>query len=236
MQTITPLQMLQNAVESGADMEKMKALMDLSDRWEQNEARKAFVAAMAGFRGEAVEIIKTRNVNYKNKTGGTTSYKHAELADAVEAAVPALSKWGLSHQWNTEQSEGGLVTVTCFLTHRDGHSESTSLLASPDTTGSKNSIQAIGSTISYLERYTFLAITGLAAKGMDDDGGPPAEPAPTINGEQAKQIKKLLKDVGRELDPFLEWAGADKIEDISIENFNYIVPKLKKAIEDSEAQ
>ena len=51
-----------------------------------------------------------------------------------------------------------------------GHSEETTLKAPPDTSGSKNSIQAIGSTVTYLERYTLLAATGMAAAGMDNDG------------------------------------------------------------------
>ena len=39
-----------------------------------------------------------------------------------------------------------------------------------DTSGGKNNIQAMGSAVSYLERYTLLAITGLSTKEMDDDG------------------------------------------------------------------
>jgi hypothetical protein len=50
-----------------------------------------------------------------------------------------------------------------------GHSERTTLSATADTSGSKNSIQAIGSTVTYLQRYTLLAAVGLAAGG-DDDG------------------------------------------------------------------
>jgi ERF superfamily len=60
--------------------------------------------------------------------------------------------------------------VTCILTHQMGHSEETTLAGAPDNSGSKNSIQAIGSTVTYLERYTLLAATGLAAANGDNDG------------------------------------------------------------------
>jgi hypothetical protein len=62
------------------------------------------------------------------------------------------------------------VKVTCKLTHKQGHSEEVTLEAPLDTSGGKNNIQAMGSSVSYLERYTLLAITGLATKEQDDDG------------------------------------------------------------------
>ena len=43
------------------------------------------------------------------------------------------------------------------------------MYGTPDNSGSKNSIQAIGSTTTYLQRYTLFSILGLAA-GEDDDG------------------------------------------------------------------
>ena len=51
-----------------------------------------------------------------------------------------------------------------------GHSESTTLQSPPDASGGKNSIQAIGSAVTYLSRYTLLAITGLATGENEDDG------------------------------------------------------------------
>jgi hypothetical protein len=62
------------------------------------------------------------------------------------------------------------IAVTCVLTHKMGHSEETTLKAIPDTSGNKNTVQAIGSTVTYLERYTLLAAMGMAAAGMDNDG------------------------------------------------------------------
>ena len=43
----------------------------------------------------------------------------------------------------------------------------------PDTSGSKNSIQAISSAVTYLQRYTLLAATGLSTSelgNLDNDG------------------------------------------------------------------
>lgn len=170
----TPVHLLNMAVQQGADIDKLEKLMDLQTRWEQNEARKAYHQAIAEFKTESINIIKNKSVSFDNSNGGKTEYKHATLSNILELTVPVLAKYGLSHSWSTEQADG-LVTVKCFLTHSAGHSESVSLFSSPDTSGKKNGIQQIGSTISYLERYTFLAITGLAAKDQDDDGSSSGE-------------------------------------------------------------
>jgi hypothetical protein len=50
-----------------------------------------------------------------------------------------------------------------------GHKIETSIEAGSDTSGSKNAIQAIGSTISYLKRYTLENVLGLSAD-EDNDG------------------------------------------------------------------
>jgi hypothetical protein len=74
-----------------------------------------------------------------------------------------------------------MVGVTCFLTHRMGHKDDGTYIEAPaDTSGKKNAIQAVGSTITFLQRYTLLAAVGLAPKDAipDDDGRSHAEPLP----------------------------------------------------------
>jgi len=176
----SPAGMMLAALGRGASLEQVEKMMDLQERWERREAEKAFNEAMAAFKGEAVEIIKRKLVDFENKSGGRTRYKHAELADVIDAAAPALSKHGFSWSWQTKQSNG-FMEVTCVLKHRMGHSESATLSGPYDQSGGKNAIQAIVSTKTYLERHTLKAICGLAERGEDDDGnraaGGEAEPA-----------------------------------------------------------
>lgn len=167
-QAITPMQMLNMAVSQGADLDKLTKLMDLQERWEANEARKAFVVALNAFKADAPKVIKTKEVSYG---AGKTGYKHAEIGDESELIGLALAKHGISHRWEVQQHEGGSIQVTCVLTHSMGHSERVSLKGSPDTSGSKNSIQAIGSTVRYLERYSLEAATGIVPKNAADDDG-----------------------------------------------------------------
>jgi hypothetical protein len=163
---ITPMQMLSIAVSQGADLDKLQKLMDLQERWEANEARKAYVSAIGRFKANPPRIQKTKSVSF-----GNTKYKHAELDIASEMIGAALAKEGISHRWEVEQREHGLICVTCILTHDQGHSERVTMQATPDTSGSKNAIQAVGSAVSYLQRYTLFAAVGIAPHGADDDAG-----------------------------------------------------------------
>jgi len=158
------------AINSGATLEQFEKMMELQQRWEANEARKAFVQAMADFKAEPLEIFKRKQVGYTTKDGDFVGYKHAELSHIADVVVPAMARHGLSHRWDLQQT-GGRIVVICTITHRLGHAESVSMDGSPDASGKKNSIQQVASTITYLQRYTLLAATGLATKDESDDDG-----------------------------------------------------------------
>ncbi|MFU1914967.1 ERF family protein [Bordetella avium] len=164
----SPMGMMLAAMQQGATLEQVEKMMDLQERWEHREAEKAFNDALAAFKAEAVEVLKSKTVDFTSQKG-RTHYKHAELSDVVEAVGPALSRHGFSWSWRTEQP-AGQIRVTCILKHRQGHSDSVSLEASADQSGNKNSIQAIASTVTYLQRHTLKAITGVSEKGDDNDG------------------------------------------------------------------
>lgn len=224
---ITPMEMLHLAVQQGADIDKMKQLMELSEQWEANQARKAFVAAMAGFKKNPPEILKSKAVSFPLKTGGLTEYKHATLADVCAAAIKGLADHGISHRWEVAQSEGR-IKVTCIMTHEAGHSESVSLHSESDTSGSKNSIQAMGSAITYLQRYTLLAATGLAAKDLDDDGKSAGKQPETLSEEQIANIKALMTEVNANRDAFMRWAKIKSLDEILACNYVHVIKALEE--------
>jgi hypothetical protein len=170
-----PAALIKVAVDKGAPIEYLDRLLNLQLKWEANEARKAFTRAMSEFKSDPPSIIKDRQVSFNQ-----THYKHASLGNVVRETTAALGKHGLSARWVTTQAEGGKsVTVSCVVTHLLGHSEEVSLTAPMDTSGSKNPIQAICSTVSYLQRYTLLAALGLATEDQDDDIATAAPPPPS---------------------------------------------------------
>lgn len=164
----SPMGMMMAAVKQGIPLDQIKEMMAIQREWEADEARKAFNEAFAAFKAEAVEVIKRKQVDFATQKG-RTQYKHAELSDVVEAVGPALSQHGFSWSWTPEQ-KNGRIFITCTLLHRLGHEKSVTLDAPADDSGGKNTIQAIVSTTTYLERHTLKAVCGISEKGDDNDG------------------------------------------------------------------
>lgn len=204
----TPAQLLAIAVQRGADIAQLERLMALQERFEANEARKAFSEAFAAFKSSAVTVLRTKEI----KDGPLKGKKHAELGEIVKTVSPALSNHGLSLSWKITKDEPGWLEVTCTIRHVAGHSESVSMGGAPDTGPGRNAIQARGSAKSYLERYTATAILGLAAADEDDDGnGGPKQK--TVDQQAKASESEALRDAGQNAamqgtDALNKWWGA----------------------------
>lgn len=170
----TPAELIRLALSHGTvNADQLTKLMELYERWNANQARKAFVVAMNEFKTAPPRITKNKHVAFESKKEGVgpTNYDHATLDHVCEMVIGALSEHGISHRWEFEMpTSADWVKVTCILTHDLGHSEAASLYGPPDRTGNKSAVQSIASTVTMLERYTLLAATGLAAADTDTDG------------------------------------------------------------------
>lgn len=170
------------------DADKLLKLIEASEKWEAGQAKKAYHVAMAAFQAEAPKVIKTKD-GHNNKYAG--------LSDIVAVIAPLLSDNGLSHAWETDTADKE-IKVTCRITHVLGHSEKTCLSAGPDDSGNKNAIQAVGSTITYLQRYTLKAALGLAEADQDDDGNSSAGD-PNAIPEPSKKEEKVLEEICKKM-------------------------------------
>lgn len=223
---ITPMAMLSQAVERGANMETLEKLMGLQERWEANQARKAFDNALAAAKAEIPVIVKNRRVGYETKGGGETSYLHEDLGEIARTVDPILAKHGLSYRFRTLSEVNQPVSVTCIVAHRDGYSETNTLTAGRDDSGKKNLIQQIGSTITYLQRYTLKAALGLAASA--DDDGRKSEEVETITDEQVMELRELLEATGSDVPKFKAYFKVEDLADIRTDKFGAAVKLLKQ--------
>lgn len=172
----SPAQLVALAIVNQTPPETLSKLLDLQERWEKTAARKAFVQAMSLFKASApAAVIKASKVDYTSQKG-RTHYNYANLGDITGQLTPLLVKHNLHASWETITPDKGLITVTCHITHSDGHRESVTLCGPADASGSKNPLQAIGSAVTYLERYTLLAALGIATAEQDDDGRAAGQP------------------------------------------------------------
>jgi hypothetical protein len=256
-----PQEMIALAIEKGADPAFLSRLLDVQERWEANVAKKAYVAAMSAFKQEAPSVMKKADrVDFKTDKG-RTAYNYANLGSIVQEISAILGKHDLSASWETSQ-EGNIITVWCHVTHAAGHRESVKLAGPSDQSGNKNPIQAIGSTVTYLQRYTLLAALGLAT-GEDDDGdgapevnGKPAVKMPTEKGATPTPFRtKAHEDIASELalycngnatkmekvlEEITEWTGSDNkfhegkknIADITDKAAGVVLGKLRKLIKE----
>lgn len=235
MTPLTPMAMISQAIAQGADLSMVQQLMDLQDRNDAKLARRAFDAALAAAKASIPVIRKNKTVAFEAKgSGAKTNYVHEDLGEVARTVDPVLAQHGLSYRFRPEQRECR-VRVTCILSHVDGHSEESTLEAGADTTGNKNSIQAVGSTITYLQRYTLKMALGLAAAEDDDAraAGAPAAPT-TITDAQVSRIRSMLKDAGATEQEFCTFCKVDGLSDIFSDRFDRAVNVLQGRIADRQ--
>lgn len=207
-QAMTPMEMVNEAVSRGASVEVLEKLMALQERWDANQARKSFDEAIASAKAEIKPVARNRT--------GHNEKRYADFAAIAREVDPIISKHGLSYRFRTTQSDR--ISVTCVLSHRGGHFEETTLTGPSDTSGNKNAIQAIGSTLTYLQRYSLVQMLGLAA-GEDDDGKTAANVA-TINDDQVKEISDLLTETKSDLVRFLKAIKLESLTQIRADKFS----------------
>lgn len=212
--SLTPMEMLSRAVETGANIDMIDKLMGLQERYEANLGRKAFDAAISDAKSQIKPVTKNRSSH---------NGKYADMAAYAKEVDPILAAHGLSYRFRTRQE--GSVTVTCILAHRDGHSEETTLSAAADTSGSKNSIQAIGSTLSYLCRYTLVAALGLASE-LDDDDGKAAGAEEPISEAQLKTLWAKLDETKGDAAKLCEALKLDALPDLPARRYGEAIKIL----------
>ena len=200
---VTPINqfdhMIELAITGNADLDKLQKLMDMKVRYDEIESEKIFNSALASFQSKQAIIAKDQ-VGHQDK-------KYASLAGTVAQVQELMTENGLSRSWEMHQNEDK-ISVTCTITHVGGHMRTATLTAGADMSGSKNAIQGIASTVTYLERYTFYAALGIASAEMiDDDGQYEKVLTELVTKADIKMLEKLLKeskaDVPKFLDAFL---------------------------------
>lgn len=217
METLTkytspgPVDLISQAIDKGLGVAEMEKLLAMQERWEANQARKEFFAAFSGFQSDCPELRKTKAVEF-----GTTKYAYAPIGDISRQIGQTLKDNDLSYRWEISDTEKE-IKVTCLISHIQGHTERTTMTASPDTSGSKNPIQARGSAIEYLKRYTLIGALGLTTADSDIDGRLPELDVDKLHAQYIELMQKIVEkkpEMRTQMDPD-NWA-ADRTADLYI--------------------
>lgn len=214
------------ASDPNVDIDKMERLMQMHERLTERNARSAFAAALAALQPELPVIERNGMIRVPakdGKTGHDTPY--ALWEDINEAIRPCLAKHGFALSFRVKK-EADRVEVTGVLSHREGHSEETMLSLPMDSTGSKNNVQAIGSSTSYGKRYTAMALLNITTRGEDDDGkAAGAELA--INDQQRGELDTLITATKSDEAKFLKFFNIEFLAELPAARFD----EAKKLLE-----
>jgi len=219
---LSPDQMAYQLIRSGADFQSVREMVSLAKEIAADKARNAFNEAVALAKAE-IPVVTKNAQGHNNKT-------YANFAAYAAAVDPVIAKHGLRYRFKTDQTDR--ITVTCVLSHKDGHSEENSLSGPTDTSGNKNAIQAIGSTLTYLQRYTLIQALGLAASD-DDDGnrhGKTSEQLQTITEDQQIALRELLEATGSDERRFLSMGKIERLSDMLSCDFEPAMGLLKQRL------
>jgi hypothetical protein len=219
-------------MDPNASIEKLERMLEMKERLEAQQAKRAFDAAIAEAKSAIPPILKDGRVDYTNKDGKRTAFDHETLHGIAKVVDPILSQHGLSYRYRSEQREGQLH-VTCIVAHRDGYAEETTLSGSPDTSGSKNNYQAVGSAATYLQRYTLKLALGLSA-AKDDDANAAGDRG-TINADQHRLLADLLGETGSDEARFCRVYGVERLVDLPAVNAAAAEAMLRQRIAKKEA-
>lgn len=194
------------AVNQNFDVEKLQRLIDMQKDIAAVNARSAFNIAFAKMQAELPTVMES---------GKTDKGTYATLEDIVEAVRPVLSAHGFSLSHRTEWPDKSTVKVIGILTHADGHARESEFMAAADTSGSKNAIQALASSVSYGRRYTTKDLLNIVTRFEDDDGEKSDAKRPAApNG-----YDQWLTDMQSLVDGGCDWPTLEKAWDDSKEIF-----------------
>jgi hypothetical protein len=211
------------ARDPSVNMDKMMQLMAWRKEMVADERRAAFDEAMASAKAEIPVISKNRLVDFTSQKG-RTHYKYEDLAEIARVVSPILAKQGLSYRYRVTSNVNEPVTVTCIVSHRAGHFEEVTLVGGRDESGNKNSIQAVASTLTYLQRMTLKAALGLAAS--EDDDGRSSATSETISPAQLAELVELADEVAADKARFCKHLGVNSFADIPANRFKAAVDLL----------
>lgn len=153
---------------------------------------KAFLKAMLAFQAEVPELPKTATA--KDQNGNT--YHYTPLPEMRKLLQPLLTKHGFVYSWDFKEVNNK-IECSCILIHIEGHARISTMTAEKDNTMQLNNVQAVGSTMTYLQRYSFKAVLGLTSADEDNDAQSATQKREVIPEPKAidnEAVKDFIKE------------------------------------------
>ncbi|HEX2726298.1 MAG TPA: ERF family protein [Beijerinckiaceae bacterium] len=227
------LQLIERAAtDERVDVEKMERLLAMQERILAIQAKRDAMQAKQVMMAEMPRVSRHGEIIIAER--GTRRViqrtRYAKWEDIDAAIRPILSKHGFVLSFRSSEGSDGKILMTAVLTHQGPagtYEETSTLPIPPDPSGSKNAIQALGSSLSYGKRYTATPLLNLVFEGEDDDGNGGRHQAPeTINDLQVLDIENALKKADADPALFLRAFEIEKVEDLPRERFEEAMQRI----------
>ncbi len=219
------------ASDPSVDIDKMERLIAMQERVQDRQAASDFADALSAMQTELPVITKGNQI----KHGEKVIANYADWDSISKAITPILSKHGFSLNFRNSNTANE-ITVTAVL-RRGGHEETNSVTLPSDSSGSKNAVQAIGSSTLYGQRYAACPLVGVTIQGADDDGAKAGMKHP-ISVKQYDELLRKISEVAADQDAFVEYLksqkrlATDDLGDLPAQHFqaaiNALNAKVKK--------
>ena len=219
-----PLALISQAIERGITGDELGKLMSLQERWEANQAAKAFAVAVSGFQADCPPVLKERTASVPTKSGGKFEFGFASFDNVMATARPHLQKWGIAVSFDTDAATvPGKLRVVCNV--RVGtHTQSTTVLF-PVPVLSTNDTQAFGAAITYGKRYALCAALNIVVTDEDNDA---SALVAYIGADDVAEVRRIIEKCGVRLDQFLKWAAVESVEDIAAAQLPKVLDMLRR--------
>lgn len=224
------------ARDENVDVEKMERLFALQERVQERAAKQAFTEAKIAMRPNLPEITMKGMIVIRKDGKVTQETPFARFEDLHELVMPILSEYGFDLKFKNGLAPDGKVRVTTVLSHVAGHEDDTHFDLPHDSSGSKNPVQAVGSSTKYGMRYGTISILNLRVVGDDDDGVSAApqtvveKPHDAPFPQGPARNKTNLKELGKALWRDVAASGDMDTLDIVLNDNAELIDQLKAAL------
>ena len=141
----------------------------------KNTVHASLAEALVAFQAEAPKFAKNKTAKVQTKTGGSYTYKYADLADILPVVGPLLAKHGLSWSSRPGRGDDGELVLRYRLLHTSGEADGDEM---PLGVERNCRPQELGSAITYARRYAITAQLNLTTD-EDDDGQAAMQASPS---------------------------------------------------------
>jgi hypothetical protein len=211
------------AADKNVDPDKMRALLDMQKEIVAEEARMAFTADFIELQADLPVINAKGRIEIEAKRAGGKKQNtpYATFNEINRVTKPILKAHGFAMWFEPDVGTDGKIIMRGHLDHFRGHGKTCAISLPLETSGSKNNVQGVGSSISYGKRYSAIALLNLVSEALEDkdddaktasgDDAAAAEDVATITPKQFAELKEAIEDCGVPMETVCSKYGVEKI-------------------------